>query len=332
MWKKAREEAGLPVLPVRCVEGSGQEALEDAVDVVVVATPPDLQEKIAAEVVERRMALFLEKPGGLRAESLRRLAVRAREQGMPAVIDFVMRYNPLVKALRKIVQGGILGLPEHVQMENWAGGQLPAGHWFWDPGRSGGILVEHGVHFFDMVRNILGGEWAPVHAKIWRTVRPGGWTAEDRVLAVVEHRGTSDSNGKGGTWRAPASYYHGFTRPGDGERTQTGFVFSGGYALLHSWIPERLELWLDQGAEIDPLDPEIFGENPHIERSGRRLVVAYPDRQALYRQAVRSCMTDLLAARRDPRHAVEASLEDGARALDLANKLTDIARAHHTVA
>jgi predicted dehydrogenase len=29
-------------------------------------------------------------------------------------------------------------------------------HWFWDRDTSGGIFVEHGVHFFDLVASWLG--------------------------------------------------------------------------------------------------------------------------------------------------------------------------------
>jgi predicted dehydrogenase len=28
---------------------------------------------------------------------------------------------------------------------------LAPDHWFWDPSKSGGIWIEHGVHFFEQV-------------------------------------------------------------------------------------------------------------------------------------------------------------------------------------
>lgn len=325
-WKEARSARGLPEGAPRAVEGPWQRALEDPVDLVVVATPPDLQGEAARAALERGAALFLEKPGDLSAESLRRTAAEAANRGTPATIDFVMRYNPLVRGLRALVHKGLLGRPEHVQMENWAGGELPADHWFWDRRRSGGILIEHGVHFFDMVRFILGGNWKPVLARVWESPRQGGWTAEDRVLAVVEHRGPDRD---GTEWRVPATYYHGFTRPGDGERTQTGFVFSGGYALLQGWIPERLEMRMDGGVapEVETLFAGDEGSRPaRVEREGNRLTVVFPDRQELYRRAVRSCMEDLLAALREGRRETPVSLEAGVEALGLAEALSAMAR------
>lgn len=41
----------------------------------------------------------------------------------------------------------MLGEVLHGTFENYASDEnLPAGHWFWDCGKSGGIFIEHGVH------------------------------------------------------------------------------------------------------------------------------------------------------------------------------------------
>src|SRR6266481_8270239 len=54
--------------------------------------------------------------------------------------------------------------------ENYASDEnLPAQHWFWDREKSGGIFIEHGVHFFDMFSGWLGaGEVVAAQ----RTLRP----------------------------------------------------------------------------------------------------------------------------------------------------------------
>ncbi|ADG05449.1 Gfo/Idh/MocA family protein [Kyrpidia tusciae] len=333
-WREARREQGLSQDPVQKITGEGAGWPEEPVDVVVVATPPDLQPVYAEKALRQGAAVFLEKPGALDPKRLKEVALVARMRKLPAVMDFVMRYNPLVELLRRIVETGKVGLPERVQMENWAGGGMPEDHWFWDPRRSGGILVEHGVHFFDMVRYILGGEVVPIHGAAWETVRPEGWRAEDRVLAVVEHHGVDPRSGR--AWRAPGSYYHGFTRPGNGERTQTGLVFTEGYALFHGWIPEKLELWTDRD---DPgLESVIApwaasnGAKAEVVRQGRVWQVSFPDRQVLYQQAIRSCMEDLLASLRSPGRPVRAPLEEAAQALELAVSLTRLADTRHTVA
>lgn len=56
-------------------------------------------------------------------------------------------------------------------------------HWFWDDAKSGGIFIEHGVHFFDMFAGWLG-EGKVIHAlQIHRENVKA--TIYDRVQATV---------------------------------------------------------------------------------------------------------------------------------------------------
>ena len=68
-----------------------------------------------------------------------------------------MRYDPLNQAVARILESGLLGAPLHAFFENYAGDTpLGPGHWFWNPEISGGIFIEHGVHFFDLFRMWFG--------------------------------------------------------------------------------------------------------------------------------------------------------------------------------
>lgn len=51
-------------------------------------------------------------------------------------------------------------------------------HWFWDRGMSGGIFIEHGVHFFDLVASWLG-QGRVVSAA--RNIRPQERAGETRA-------------------------------------------------------------------------------------------------------------------------------------------------------
>ena len=69
----------------------------------------------------------------------------------------MQRYNPLYEVVNKIVKEKILGNFLHGFFENYASDEnLNADHWFWDETKSGGIFIEHGVHFFDMFSGWLG--------------------------------------------------------------------------------------------------------------------------------------------------------------------------------
>ena len=117
----------------------------------------------------------------------------------------MQRYNPVYDAVDRLIQSGTLGELLHGSFENYASDEnLPPEHWFWDRSKSGGIFVEHGVHFFDLFAGWLGPGRSrrrsvdcvpalaadrgacPVHASatarrcssisITDFIRPAGWT------------------------------------------------------------------------------------------------------------------------------------------------------------
>src|SRR5690606_12788809 len=107
----------------------------------------------------------------------------------------------------------------------------------WDYEKSGGICVEHGVHFFDLVNWLLGMPKRGNGDKI-----PRGNGLIDRVLGTAYHD-------KG----AVISYYHGFTKPDAFENTLFSFVCERSYANIEGWIPISLSIDAMVTAEIEKL-------------------------------------------------------------------------------
>ena len=69
----------------------------------------------------------------------------------------MQRYNPVYDAVAPAdrIEGPGRGPARH--FENYASDEnLPPEHWFWDRSKSGGIFIEHGVHFFDLFAGWLG--------------------------------------------------------------------------------------------------------------------------------------------------------------------------------
>lgn len=278
-----------------------------AVDIVLVMTPPHLHYALSRAVISRGRHLFLEKPGGLDPAGLAELARLADARGVAALIDFVMRYNPLVGYLRQVVTTNVLGGMERVALENEAHGDLPPDHWLWDAEKSGGLLVEHGVHFFDLV-NWLAGTGKPLAAACLPN-RNGPHLAPDRVLTVARHGGTL------------ATYYHAFTRPSGLAGTKWHFTFERGFVELFGWIPERIEISVPEGAAGSL--PSLPGAAVTRRHDGLvRVRAALPDRQEAYRAAIRAAFRDLLRKAEDPAHRPAVTLADGAEALRMAFEAT----------
>jgi predicted dehydrogenase len=294
------------------------------VDLVVISTPPHTHAELSLSAVRAGKHVFCEKPLALSLEEADRVIAAADRRGVRLTVNYVLRHNPLVRRLRALLREGTLGPLLHMSLENLATDEpLRPGHWFWDPTRSGGIWVEHGVHFFDLF-GWLSGEGAEAVAALGRT-RPDG--CRDRVWAVVRYSGG-----------LVATYHHGFTQPARFEQTTVRLACARGYATLYGWIPTRLlvdglvdEAGMEALRRWAGVEPEIVERYTGVATEGWAFGAPYravarvrveqrlPEgKPAVYRASVRANMEDFIAAIRDPRHTLEVTPADGRTSLAVA--------------
>jgi predicted dehydrogenase len=194
-------------------------------DLVYIATPPFLHHRQAMQALRAGKHVLVEKPTALLPAEADEMIVAARERGLLVATNLMQRYNRLFDAVRGLLVRKPLGELVHAYFENYAcDEQLPTEHWFWDRGKSGGIFVEHGVHFFDLFAGWLG-PGKVVAAQV--CLRPGT-TIEDQVQCTLRY-------GHG----VLVNFYHGFTQPGRMDRQELRLVFERGDVRLDEWIPVR---------------------------------------------------------------------------------------------
>jgi predicted dehydrogenase len=204
---------------------------DPAVHVVVVATTPDSHATIARAALEAGKHVFVEKPLALDDAEARDLVATVERTGKALVVDHVLRYNPLLRALSRL-RGPLLGPVQRFCFENDASDEdLDPGHWFWDETRSGGIFVEHGVHFFDAAAMLIDGAATSVQAVASR--RPDG--PVDLVSATVAHGDTL------------ATHTHSFTHAHRCERQLMRLDCGAAEVRVEGWIPVRavIDAWTD---------------------------------------------------------------------------------------
>lgn len=145
--------------------------------------------------------------------------------------------------------------------ENDAADQdLPLGHWFWDAAVSGGIVLEHGVHFFDAAAILIG--TAPERVQAMASARPDGRT--DRVVCTVAHAGG-----------APATHAHAFTHAHRAERQLMQLDPGLAEARVHGSIPLRADLdgWVNHdGADRWTTTARTGGRRRRLAAARRFLV------------------------------------------------------------
>jgi predicted dehydrogenase len=297
-----------------------------AVDIVAINTPPSSHAALSIAALKAGKHVFCEKPLATSLADAEAVLRLAEEEKVTFSVDYIMRVNPLYRLIKQLSELRVEGIPvfgtlRRCSLENFAADEnLGRDHWFWDPSLSGGIFVEHGVHFFDLFGWQLGR--LPNQVVALAQARDGD--PVDTVQAIVSYEGGATS-----------SSFHTFAHANAGELQAIVFGWDWAMAELHGWIAIdlRLDALLSKaGVELlaEKLAPHekllaITGEPPLPGASlSWRIVEQFPGgrvmkgrgeersiyarvevqaslgepavKQAVYEQSVRAGMAALLAA------------------------------------
>jgi predicted dehydrogenase len=199
-----------------------------SIQLVYIATPPYLHYEQSKAALLHGKHVMCEKPAAIRLEHAIELRAIAAESNLLFAVNLMQRYNPLYRAVQELIKQNVLGEFLHGYFENYASDEfLSEQHWFWDQSKSGGIFIEHGVHFFDMF---------------------AGWLGEGRIIASQELK----RFGAGEVWdrvqattlyaKGLVNFYHGFDQPKLMDPQEMRLQFEKGDLTLFEWVPTRFQL------------------------------------------------------------------------------------------
>jgi len=170
------------------------------IDAVVVCLPPDLHPEVAIACLSAGRPVLVEKPLAATVEAGRRVVETARSTATPIMVAQTMRFDAVVQAIRR--EAVSLG-PLRVVAINQRF-EPTSRPWIDTPGR-GGMLLNTGVHAFDLLRFLTGAEIVEARALASRTVTrdtEDGFVAALRlepggILATVDNsRSVSGRSGR----------------------------------------------------------------------------------------------------------------------------------------
>jgi len=313
------------------------------IDIVSIVTPPALHAEMACAAMQAGKHVLLEKPAGVTLEDAERLLQVQTETGRVITIDHMIRYNPLINEIMTLGKLGALGKLRHAAVHNYAQDEsLPPEHWFWNEEVSGGIMVEHGVHFFDIINAIS--EQKPV--EIYGFSDKRNEKQRDRVSAMVLY-----DDG------LIAEYYHAFSGPGYFEETTVHLAYDLARFEIEGWMPmkgtikalvnteskkalENLPGWQEISSDVigcgkDDSRPEGWGagdeklssESDIVKVGGLSYKADYiitgnfeiqQSKGEVYGKCVQEIILDIISKIEDKNHALKITLEDGIEALKVA--------------
>jgi len=318
------------------IEDVGKMLERDDIDLVYIATPPFLHHPQAMQALRAGKHVICEKPLAMTVAQADEMIAEAHQRDRLLVANLMQRYNPVSDSVGRLVQAGVLGELLHGTFENYASDEnLGPGHWFWDLSKSGGIFIEHGVHFFDLFAGWLG-PGRVVSAELG--LRPGASPPiEEHVHCTVRY-----------SQSMLVSFYHGFHQTGRMDRQELRLVFERGDVTLYDWVPTRVRVHaiadeaqtralceLFPGARLDAT--ATYGPKERACEGRHKTLDVYQmlelswgegtNKSQRYGELLRALVADQLAWVRDHSHRRRITEQNGRDSLAVACAADQMARA-----
>lgn len=137
-----------------------------AVDIVSICMPNYLHAREAILAYEANKHLILEKPAVIDYEELQALRAAAAKADSRSVVSFVLRWHPMVKNLKALLDKQAIGEIYYTEADYWHGikKSFASYNWIRKKEFAGGAMITGGCHAADIVRYLSGKEVEEVFA------------------------------------------------------------------------------------------------------------------------------------------------------------------------
>lgn len=181
------------------VYSSLDELLPD-VDVVDICSPTHLHYEMALEAAAAGKHIVCEKPLARTTKQAREIVAACRKAGVQLLVAHVVRFFPEYALAHSAVVEGAIGKPGVIRLHRGSyRPKKPAGNWFLDEVKSGGILMDLMIHDYDYARWVAG-EVETVTAR--RVTQRHPDAPVDYGLVILSHRSGALSH-IAGAWAYP---------------------------------------------------------------------------------------------------------------------------------
>lgn len=124
----------------------------DVIDALYIVIPPFAHDgKIETRAVEQNIPFLCEKPVGLDLTSCENIVRKLEETGLITSSGYMLRHEPLFTQIKEIINRNLIST---IRMCSYS--YMPEVHWWRKLALSGGMMVESGSHYLDLLRYIFG--------------------------------------------------------------------------------------------------------------------------------------------------------------------------------
>jgi predicted dehydrogenase len=170
------------------------------VDVVDICSPTHLHHEMALKAAVAGKHIVCEKPLARTTEQAQEIVAACRKAGVQLFVAHVVRFFPEYALAHSAVAEGQIGKPGVIRLHRGSyRPKKPAGNWFLDEAKSGGILMDLMIHDYDYARWVAG-EVETVSARRVTEQHPDA--PVDYGLVILSHRSGALSH-ISGAWAYP---------------------------------------------------------------------------------------------------------------------------------
>jgi predicted dehydrogenase len=170
----------------------------DAVDAVLVATPPDSHLDLTMAALRARKHVIVEKPPFPHAADADVVGTEAERQRRQVLVAENYFYKPVAETLRRIIASGDLGEIRFVDVK--ALKTQRTGDWRDEPARAlGGALYEGGIHWINFMANL---GLTPERVEAFR---PGKGAGLERSLLLAVQYAEGATGTLAFSWEIPSA-------------------------------------------------------------------------------------------------------------------------------
>ena len=193
------------------------EAMLADVDVLDICSPTHLHHEMVLKAAEAGKQIVCEKPLARTAAQAQEMVRACQRAAVQLLVAHVVRFFPEYALAHSAVLEGQVGKPAVIRLHRGSyRPKKPAGNWFLDEKKSGGILMDLMIHDYDYARWVAG-EVESVYARRVTELHPDA--PVDYGLVILSHRSGALSH-IAGAWAYPPPTFH------------TGLEISGDRGLI----------------------------------------------------------------------------------------------------
>ncbi len=159
---------------------------DPTVEGVIIVTPTSTHREVVIAAAEAGKAVFVEKPTALTMAATDDMLAAVHRAGVIFQVGFMRRFDRAYAAARQKIDAGLIGDP--IVVRSIGRDPFRTSLEYANPAVSGGLIVDMGIHDFDVIRWMMGDEVERVYTESSSLVYPELLTVDDVDNAMIAVR------------------------------------------------------------------------------------------------------------------------------------------------